>query len=99
VVDASIGWLCTIQAYTLVIFSLVRLECVGTLLRAHTPIRWLCKTQANILVFFSLVTLECVGTPWELVGGSGRSWELRVAIVVVSVVSAIHLSSPRQMTL
>jgi hypothetical protein len=89
-VFTPIGWLCTIQAYTLVIFSLVKLECVGTLLRAHTPIRWLCKTQANILVFFSLVTLECVGTPWaRSVGGRGRSWELRVAIVVVSVVTTI----------
>jgi hypothetical protein len=68
-----IRWLCTTQSFTLVIFSLVRLECVGTLLRAHTPIRWLCKTQASIVVFFSLVRLECVGTLWELVGACGNS--------------------------
>jgi hypothetical protein len=94
-----IGWLCTTQAYTIVIFSLVRLECVGTLLRAHTPIRWLCKTQVSILVFVSLVRLECVGTCGRSMGGRGKSWELRVAIVVVSVVTGAgmyRLTSPTE---
>jgi hypothetical protein len=55
------------------------------------PIGWLCTTTANVIVFFSLVMLERVGGRGRSVGGRGGPWELRVAIVVVGVVTCVLL--------